>query len=133
VVWADARLARSIEGISGRVTLRWRFSPRFEYGRTMPECGWRGGVPVAMAGTEVVAVAHWDAGTPEWTGQTVGAIFELDAGGRALLALAYAHAEPKAPCAAVEKRLAEMVRSSGNRDWRRPTTTSGAAGLHGSC
>jgi GH15 family glucan-1,4-alpha-glucosidase len=105
-------LARAIEGVSGRVEMRWRFSPRFEYGGVMPECGWRQGVPFATARTEAVAVANWDAGQPQWIDQSVGATFEIQTGGRALLALAYAHGEPIVLPArhAVEQRLAETVR-----------------------
>jgi GH15 family glucan-1,4-alpha-glucosidase len=105
-------LARSIEGVSGRVSMRWRFAPRFEYGLAAPECGWRGNVPVASHGSEAIAVANWNAGQPVWEGQAVGARFEIAAGDRALLALAVAHAEPLVLPArrAVEERLADTIR-----------------------
>jgi GH15 family glucan-1,4-alpha-glucosidase len=105
-------LARSIEGIDGRVTMRWSFNARFDYGRQIPECGWRRDVPVAIARTEVVAVANWDAGKPAWSGQAVGATFETAPGSRALLALAYAHEEPVVLPGrqAVEQRLADTIR-----------------------
>ena len=41
-------LARSVEGVAGRVSMRWRFAPRFDYAALTPECGWRHGVPVAL-------------------------------------------------------------------------------------
>jgi GH15 family glucan-1,4-alpha-glucosidase len=40
-------LVRSVEAVSGRVPLRWRCTPRFDYGREAPRCEWRSGVPVA--------------------------------------------------------------------------------------
>src|SRR6266550_5619085 len=61
-------LARSVEGVSGEVPMRWRFAPRFNYGAAPPVCGWRVGVPVATWGREAAGVRSWDAGTPEWCG-----------------------------------------------------------------
>src|SRR5256885_16445945 len=49
-------LVRSVEGISGRVPMRWRCVPRFDYGRGMPRCEWRYDVPVAVWGAEAIAV-----------------------------------------------------------------------------
>jgi GH15 family glucan-1,4-alpha-glucosidase len=87
-------LVRSIEGLSGRVAMRWCCSPRFGYGREVPRCEWRYGYPVAVAGGEAIGVASWDAGTPVWCDAAVGAEFEIVAGARALLALTSAYAEP---------------------------------------
>jgi len=105
-------LARSVEGVSGRVAMRWRVEPRFNYAGGVPECGWRHGVPVASHGCDAVAVASWDAGQAAWHGEAVGAPFEMAAGGRALLALAAASGEPLVLPArhAVEQRLADTVR-----------------------
>ena len=105
-------LARSIEGTSGRVPMRWRFAPRFDYACRAPRCGWRNGVPVATRGAEAVAIANWDAGQPAWADDAVGARFEIGAGERALLALVEAHAEPLVLPArhAVERRAAETIR-----------------------
>ena len=87
-------LARSIEGISGTVPMRWRCAPRFDYGRARPETGWRMGVPVAAWRGEAIAVANWDAGTPTWTDGAVEARWEVRAGARSLLALATAYGDP---------------------------------------
>ena len=87
-------LARSIEGVSGTVPMRWRFTPRFDYGAHAARCEWRHGVPVATWGAEAIAIAHWDAGTPAWRDGAVEGRFEIEAGGRALIAMAAAYAEP---------------------------------------
>ncbi|MCU1381306.1 MAG: glycosyl hydrolase [Acidobacteria bacterium] len=87
-------LVRSVEGLSGAVPMRWRCAPRFNYGREVPRCEWRHGVPVAVWGGEAVAVVSWDAGTAAWRDSGAEATFEIAAGGRALLALASAYGEP---------------------------------------
>jgi len=87
-------LVRSIEGISGRVAMRWCCKPRFDYGGAEPRCEWRYGIPVAVAGGDAIAIASWDAGTPVWRDARVEAEVEIVAGARALLALTSAYAEP---------------------------------------
>ena len=87
-------LVRSIEGLSGRVPMRWRCAPRFDYGRSRPRPGWRVGTPVATWGGEAVGVASWDAGTPVWDDGAVAAQWEVQAGARSLVALTTAHGEP---------------------------------------
>jgi GH15 family glucan-1,4-alpha-glucosidase len=87
-------LVRSVEGVSGRVPMRWRCAQRFDYGRARPRCEWRHGVPVAVWRAEAVGVVSWNAGAPEWRDDGAGATFDIDAGDRALLALTSAYAEP---------------------------------------
>ena len=87
-------LVRSIEGVSGRVPMRWSFSPRFQYGMEVPRCSMRGGFPVAESGGEAVALCHWQAGEPRWNGARVDTPFETQEGSRSLLILAGAYAEP---------------------------------------
>jgi GH15 family glucan-1,4-alpha-glucosidase len=87
-------LVRSVEGISGVVPMRWRCAPRFDYGRGAPRCEWRHGVPVAVWGADAIGVLSWAAGTPEWRDGGAGAQFDVEAGGRALLAMTPAYAEP---------------------------------------
>lgn len=105
-------LARSVEGVSGQVAMRWRFTPRFDYGLATPECGWRDGVPVAVHKAAAVALASWGAGPPVWADGTVSSQFEVAEGGRALFSLAAADSEPLVlPIRrAVEQRLAHTVR-----------------------
>jgi len=87
-------LARSMEGLSGSVPMRWRVAPRFAYGQRAPSCEMRGGVPVAVWTTEALALASWDAGTPAWNGDAIEARFDLPAGSRPLLTMSAAYAEP---------------------------------------
>ena len=87
-------LVRSVEGVSGRVPMRWRCAPRFDYGGQIPRGEWRHGVPVAAWRAEAIAIMNWDAGTPIWRDGGVEAEFEIAAGGRALLAMTCAYAEP---------------------------------------
>jgi GH15 family glucan-1,4-alpha-glucosidase len=87
-------LARSVEGVSGSVPMRWRVWPRFDFAGHRPRAEWRGGVPVATWGAEAIAVPTWDAGTPCWRDGAVGAAFDIAAGRQAMLAIAAAYAEP---------------------------------------
>src|SRR5262245_24612637 len=82
---AMRELVRSVEGLSGTVPMRWRFAPRFNYGRVLPRCEWRDGVPVATWQSDAVAVMGWEAGTPQWLDHAAGAEFEIRAGGQAML------------------------------------------------
>ena len=105
-------LVRSIEGVAGAVPMRWRVQPRFDYGGHAPRCEWRRGVPVATWGAEAIAIAHSNAGTPVWCDDAVGGRFEIGKGGRALLALAGAYAEPLVlpGAAAIAERLDVTIR-----------------------
>jgi GH15 family glucan-1,4-alpha-glucosidase len=87
-------LVRSIEGVSGTVPMRWRVAPRFDYGRATPRCEWRHSVPVAVWGTEAIAVISFGAGTPVWCEGVAAAEMDVAAGQHALLAMATAYGEP---------------------------------------
>jgi GH15 family glucan-1,4-alpha-glucosidase len=92
--------------------MRWRVRPRFAYGAHAPRCEWRCGVPVATWGAEAIAVANQHAGTPRWRDDAIEGEFEIEAGGRALLAIASAYAEPVVlpAAAAVAERLDGTIR-----------------------
>jgi hypothetical protein len=64
-------LARRVEGLSGRVRLRWRVEPRFGYGERAARLGRRAGVPVASTGGDAIAVQSWNAGEPELTPRAI--------------------------------------------------------------
>jgi GH15 family glucan-1,4-alpha-glucosidase len=87
-------LARYIEGLSGAVPMRWRFTPRFEYAVGVLKREWRMGIPVATCGGDAVGVASWNAGTPAWVGESMTADFTIQQGERALLTMTSARAEP---------------------------------------
>ena len=55
-------LIRRIEGLSGRVPMRWRITPAFGYGASPPRIERRGRIPVAVAGPDALAVCSWEAG-----------------------------------------------------------------------
>lgn len=105
-------LYRRVDGISGRVPVRWQFVPRFDFGRTSTRMVWRAGVPVAEGRGQALAVCTWAAGDPELTASEVGGRFTLKAGESAGLLLAYARGEPLVlpPRAAVEDRLSWTCR-----------------------
>jgi GH15 family glucan-1,4-alpha-glucosidase len=87
-------IARRIEGVSGRVRMRWQVRPRFGYGLRSTRIERRGVVPVAVSGGEAMAVCAWEAGTAAADGDAIGASFETHEGAHGLLALSSAHSQP---------------------------------------
>jgi GH15 family glucan-1,4-alpha-glucosidase len=87
-------LARRVDGVSGRVPMRWRIEPRFDYGRATTRIEARQPFPVALSHGDAIGICTWDAGQPRCDARAVGGAFEARAGSRALLALATAHGEP---------------------------------------
>ena len=110
-------LYRRIDGVSGRVTMRWQLSPRFDFGATPTHLVRRAGVPVAQGRGQALAVCSWDAGDPELRPTQLSAQFSLDAGECAGILLAYARGEPLVlpPRAEVDERLRETCRTW--REW----------------
>ncbi len=87
-------IARRVEGLSGRVPMRWRVTPRFGYGRRATTIGARGPWAIACARADAVAARGWNAGDVEIGDAEVGARFELGAGERAMIALIAARGQP---------------------------------------
>jgi GH15 family glucan-1,4-alpha-glucosidase len=87
-------LARRVEGLAGRLPMRWRVEPRFGYGRWPTRVSRRHGVPVATAHTDALALVSWSAGEAVVQEGSFGAAFEVREGEQALLVLAFAHQEP---------------------------------------
>jgi GH15 family glucan-1,4-alpha-glucosidase len=119
-------LARSIEGVSGTVPMRWSFEPRFNYGEAAPAIGMRYGTPIATWGSDAVAVCNWGAGQASWQDGRVAASFEARAGDRALNLLAAAYAEPLVfpKRADVESRIQKTIgfweQWAGAREYQGP-------------
>lgn len=87
-------LTRKLEGLSGAVSLRWSFEPRFEYGERPPRISRRAGRWFAECGRDAIALSAWEAGEPAESAGKIGAQLELAAGHTALLALAVANEQP---------------------------------------
>jgi len=104
-------LARSIEGLSGEVAMRWSVEPRFGYGRSQTQIGRRRGVPVAHAGADAMAILSFDAGEPQASGDAIEGQFTARIGAQGLLALSIAHGDPLvfSPRSAIERRTEETL------------------------
>jgi GH15 family glucan-1,4-alpha-glucosidase len=87
-------LVRRIDGVSGRVPMRWTVEPRFEYGSSKPAFAARAGVPVAARGRDALAVLSWDAGEASLGPAAVSGRFATRPGSSSLLVLSAAHQEP---------------------------------------
>ena len=87
-------LVRRVEGLSGRVRLRWRLEPRFGYGSARTRIERRDGVTVASSGSDALALHTWDAGESVCDDQAVTGGFETEEGRKSLLVLTAAHQEP---------------------------------------
>jgi GH15 family glucan-1,4-alpha-glucosidase len=101
-------LVRRVDGVAGRVPMRWRITPAFGYGTASPRLGRRGGVPVALAGRDALAVCSWGAGEAELDNQSIFGRFEAEESSTAVIALCGSHQEPLVlpPRQDVEARLA---------------------------
>ena len=92
---APAReLVRRVEGLAGQVPMRWRLEPRFGYASRPARIDPRGGVPVASAGADAIAVSAWNAGGAVCDAEAISGEFAASSGSRALLVLSASHAEP---------------------------------------
>jgi GH15 family glucan-1,4-alpha-glucosidase len=108
-------LIRRVEGVAGRVSMRWRVEPRPGYGAVV-RVEWRAGVPVVARGSDAIGVIAWDAGDPAVRDGVIHGSFVAAEGNVAHIALAAAHQEPLVlpPRADIETRLAETGQA-----WRR--------------
>jgi GH15 family glucan-1,4-alpha-glucosidase len=87
-------LIRRVDGLEGRVPMRWRITPAFSYGATPPRIERRSGIPVAVAGRDALAVCSWEAGEAQIDAEAISGRFEARASSSALIALCAAHQEP---------------------------------------
>jgi GH15 family glucan-1,4-alpha-glucosidase len=100
-------LTRRVDGVAGRVAMRWSVTPAFSYGSVQPRLEHRGRIPVAVAGGDAIAVCSWDAGEARIGQGEISGRFDAQEGASALIALCTAHQEPLVlpPRADVEARL----------------------------
>jgi GH15 family glucan-1,4-alpha-glucosidase len=87
-------LVRKLEGLSGRVRMRYEFEPRFDYGARTMAIDPRRGRFYVHGGSDALALSVWDAGEPEARASSVYGELEVEAGETALLTVAAAHQEP---------------------------------------
>ncbi len=80
-------LVRRVEGLSGAVPLRWRFEPRFDYGRREAQFIKRGDAYTARYGALQVALRSFSAGTPRAGDGAIAGEFALAEGQQGLLVL----------------------------------------------
>jgi GH15 family glucan-1,4-alpha-glucosidase len=86
-------VVRRVEGLSGRVPMRWRVEPRPQYG-TSVSVERRAGVPVVTCGKDALAVLAWGSGEPTVEGGAIEGRYVVDSGNSAQLVLAASHQEP---------------------------------------
>lgn len=110
-------LVRRIDGLAGRVPMRWCVTPAFGYGSVRPRIEHRGRIPVAVAGRDAIAVCSWEAGEANVDSGTISGRFDAQDGASALIVLCTAHQEPLVfpPRAEVEARLEATI--GYWRDW----------------
>jgi GH15 family glucan-1,4-alpha-glucosidase len=118
-------LVRRIDGVEGRVAMRWHVTPAFGYGALPARIELRGGIPVAVGGRDALAVCSWDAGEPRIDGDRIRGRFEAAASTSSLIALCAAHQEPLVFPARdeVEQRL--TATTDYWRGWARRRTYGG--------
>ena len=86
-------LVRRVEGLAGRVDMRWEVTPRPENGTNL-ELERRAGVPVVSHGADALAVLAWEAGEATVRNGAVEGRFVAAEGTTADIVLAAAHQEP---------------------------------------
>lgn len=88
-------LVRRVEGIAGRVPLRWRVAPRFGYGRVQPRIEQRDDGWILSEDSGVrLGLQTWQLGTPSLTEAAVGADTVVAEGSRGLIAICAVQDEP---------------------------------------
>ena len=104
-------IVRRVECLSGTVPMRWRMTPRFDYGRAQTRVELRRRAVFATWHREVAALETWDAGETQLVDGTAHAEWEMRSGDVALLDLCAAHEEPTVlpTRAGAERRLQRTI------------------------
>jgi GH15 family glucan-1,4-alpha-glucosidase len=104
-------LVRRVEGLAGRVRMRWVFEPRLSFGSSRVGLHRAGASVLAQGASLQMALGMWDVGDPVVEHGTAAAEFEIQDGGSALLVLEAADSQtltmPSRDRA--ERRLRETV------------------------
>lgn len=102
-------LVRKIEGLSGRVPMRWRLAPRFAWGGRRGEVERRGGAWAIRDGSLALVLSAWEAGEPTVEDGDLTGEIHVAEGDAPLLALSVFVSQPWMLPArrAVERRLEE--------------------------
>jgi GH15 family glucan-1,4-alpha-glucosidase len=108
-------VVRHVEGLGGRVPMRWSVEPAFDFGRSRMRLERRHGRFVVLARRGALAVSAWDAGEQRVEGTAVRGEFTAEQGGTAVLALGSAHGEP---LVLVGRDQAEEALERTDRFWR---------------
>jgi GH15 family glucan-1,4-alpha-glucosidase len=87
-------LVRRIDGLEGQVPMRWRVTPAFGYASTMARIERRSQIPVAVAGSDALAVCSFEAGEAQISEHAISGRFEARAASSSVIALCAAHQEP---------------------------------------
>jgi GH15 family glucan-1,4-alpha-glucosidase len=87
-------LIRRIDCVAGRVPMRWRITPAFDYGAVRPRIERRGRIPVAVGGRDALAVCSWQAGEAQIDDDAIYGRFQAQASDSAVISLSAAHQEP---------------------------------------
>jgi GH15 family glucan-1,4-alpha-glucosidase len=104
-------LIRRVDGLWGRVPMRWRITPAFGYGAASPRIERRGRIPVAFTGPDALAVCLWEAGEAQIDDKAISGCFVARASSSSVIALCASHQEPLVfpPREHVEARLEATI------------------------
>lgn len=118
-------LVRRVEGLSGRVPMRWRVEPRFMYGNRRPRIGRRGGTPVAITAEDALAVSSWEAGSPVVDETSISGSYLAREGDVAFVLLSSARGEPLVLPSRTEAESRLNSTIAFWREWSRGRTYEG--------
>jgi GH15 family glucan-1,4-alpha-glucosidase len=104
-------LIRRVDGIAGSVPMEWRITPAFGYGSRPPRLERRGRIPIALGGSDALAICSWEAGHPQLDEDAILGRFTAEEGSTAWVVLSAAHQEPLVFPSRdeVEERLAATI------------------------